>query len=98
MYYICCCGGIFSGIYALFVIFGLAMAVDFIQEHWIYFVAIPGAIVGIFLLALFIKLFIKLISSIVSSIKEQRRFNRWCHEHFYIIAGDYSEGDYNPYK
>ena len=98
MYYVYCCGGAFSGLFAICAICGLAMVVDFIEEHWILFVAIPGAIVGIFLLALFIKLFIKLISSIVSSIKERRRCNKWCHEHFYIIGGDYHEGDYNPYN
>ena len=94
MYYVCCCGGAFSGLFALFVIFCLATAVDFIQEHWIYFVAIPGAIVGILLLVLFIKL----IRCIVSSIKERRRERKWCHEHFWIIGCDSNEEDYRPYS
>jgi hypothetical protein len=98
MYYVYCCGGLFSGIYAICVICGLVMALDFVQKHWIFFVAIPGAIVGIFLLFLIIKLLIKLISFIVSSIKERRRFNKYCHENFYIIAGDYGHDAYRPYQ
>ncbi len=84
MCYVYCCGGAFSGIFALFVIFGLAMAVDFIQKHWIFFVAIPGAVVGIFLLFLLVK-FIKFI---IDSIKDEIEFKRYCRENFHIIATD----------
>ena len=72
--YVYCCGGAFSGLFAILLFFGCAMAIDFIEEHWVYFVAIPGAIVGVLLLIFLIRCLIKLPGKIKAHIEERRRY------------------------